>query len=121
MNVNRRQAYDIAAGHLSAIGYHLELAKEGQLGYFIEVENLKEHIPLNPLQWFYNTQQRLDISTSFNDLNKEDQDDILASIQSLLLSKNQVEFTQASNDCKKLGKLMDGKYLKTFLGPMSET
>lgn len=121
MSANKRQAYDIVAGNLSAIGYHLELAKEGEFGYFMEAASLIGLVSFDPNDWFEKSDHLFEHPVYYTDLPVHDRYDIGVALQALSNSTNEWEFRKWSLWCKKLGKVMDARYLETFLGPMSET
>ncbi len=89
-----QSAYSVAERYLALIEVHPGLVKQGALGYFMSIENIKERIrSFDPVDWYEN-QHIKEGEVSFFDLPLEDQIKLKAVLEELAspsVSQNHLE------------------------------
>lgn len=98
-----QQVYSVAERHLATIGIHPRLVKQGALGYFMTIENIKERIgSLDPADWYKN-QYPNEEEASFNELPLEDQIRLKTFIEELVMPSVSQEHLEVK--CRMCGDL----------------
>lgn len=100
-----QHVYSVAERYLALIDVHPRLVNQGVLGYFMAIENIKEHIgSLDPRDWYKN-QYPKEEEVSFDDLPIEDQIKLQAIMDDLMapsMSQDNLE-----EKCRNCGYLAD--------------
>ena len=98
-----QHVYSVAQRKLALIDIHPRMVSQGMLGYFMTVENIKEHIEgLDPRDWYKN-QYPKEEDVAFSNLPKEDQIKLKAVLKELIAPSVSQEHLEAK--CYKCGHL----------------